>query len=138
MQTVTVRRECDADVDAVRAAMSDVEPFIRAAGFDSVAVDGDEITVRKEFGVTDVELRLERFDDPDTDLAYRQRAGMFEEMVTTYTIFDREDGSEIIAETEFSLDVAVVGELLDATFIKFQRRRELNAQFDWIEDRVAH
>ena len=69
VQTVAVRRESDADVDAVPSTMSNVEPFMRAAGFDSVAVDGDEITVRKEFGVTGVELRLERFDVSDVDFA---------------------------------------------------------------------
>jgi len=42
-------------------------------------------------------------------------------------------GTEVVATIGFALDVGLVGGLLDATIIKRQRRRELNAQFDALE-----
>ena len=57
--------------------------------------------------------------------------------MTTYTVHEHRGGSEVVAETAFSLDVALVGGVLDATFIKFQRRRKLIAQFEWVDDHVG-
>jgi hypothetical protein len=46
-------------------------------------------------------------------------------------------GAEIAATTTFWLAVALVDEMIDGTVIKRQRRKELRAQFDWLEERVA-
>ena len=54
--------------------------------------------------------------DSEADLAYEQTDGFFETMTTG-----------------FALDVALVGQVLDATVIKRQRRSELESQFDWLE-----
>jgi hypothetical protein len=134
MQTVTVTRTLDAPPDEIRDAMLDLEPFTRAAGFDEVDVDGRTIRVANRVGIATIELELAVVDDPDADLAYEQRAGIFESMRTAYTLAPASDGTTVTATTEFALDVAVVGELLDATVIKRQRRKELEAQFDYLEE----
>lgn len=113
--------------------MADIEPFMRAAGFDDVSVDGETIHVANSVGIATIELTLERVDTPETDLAYEQREGIFEEMSTEYVVAATPDGSEVTATTEFALDLAVIGDVLDATVIKRQRRKELTAQFDWLE-----
>ncbi|SDY75892.1 hypothetical protein SAMN05216564_10994 [Halopenitus persicus] len=66
-----------------------------------------------------------------------QQEGIFEAMTTSYTVTAADGGSEVTATTEFALDVAIVGDVLDATVIKRQRRRELEAQFDWLEAQTA-
>jgi hypothetical protein len=38
------------------------------------------------------------------------------------------------ATTEFELGVTVIGDALDSTVIERQRRKELTAQFDWLEE----
>lgn len=43
----------------------------------------------------------------------------------------------VSATTEFQLRAPAVGSLLDATVIKRQRRKELNAQFDHLEEQVG-
>lgn len=134
MQTVTVERAIDAPPAAVRDALSRVQPFVAASGFDRVAVDGDTVEVANDVGVASIELTLELVDDPDADLAYVQTAGIFEEMATTYVVEPTDDGSLVTATTEFALDVAVVGSVLDATVIKRQRRSELESQFDWLAE----
>jgi hypothetical protein len=134
MQTVTVTRTLDAPPDEIRDAMLDLEPFTRAAGFDEVDVDGRTIRVANRVGIATIELELAVVDNPDADLAYEQRAGIFESMRTAYTLAPASDGTTVTATTEFALDVAVVGELLDATVIKRQRRKELEAQFDYLEE----
>jgi hypothetical protein len=133
MQSITVSRTIDASPSAVRSKVHDVEPFIRASGFDTVDVDGDTITVANRMGPTTIELTLAVVDDDSSDFAFEQREGLFDEMRTTYTIESTENGCEITATTEFGIDVALVGGLLDATVIKRQRRNELDAQFDWLE-----
>lgn len=112
--------------------MADLGPFMASAGFDEVAVDGDTLEVANRVGVATIELTLEVIDD-DAHLAYRQRDGIFEEMETRYVVAAADGGSEVTATTEFALDVALVGDVLDATVIKRQRRKELSAQFDWLE-----
>lgn len=136
MKTVTVRHEFDVPSDIVRDAMSDIEPFTRAAGFDEVTLDGDRLQVANNVGITTIELTLELLDLPEVDLAYEQVEGIFDEMRTTYTVTETETGSELLAETEFALDVAVIGDVLDATVIKRQRRKELTAQFDWLDEQI--
>ncbi|MBP1988188.1 SRPBCC family protein [Halolamina salifodinae] len=147
METVSVSREITAPPDAVRERMQDVGPFMRAAGFDEVEVDregqspsgsrpqagdGDQIGLTNGVGIATIELSLELVEDPDAALAYRQVEGIFEEMVTRYTVEPTGSGTQVTAETEFAIDVALVGKLMDATVIKRQRRKELEQQFDWL------
>jgi carbon monoxide dehydrogenase subunit G len=134
MQTVTVTRTIDAPLAAVRDAITDVEPFMRAAGFDEVTVDGDDIHIANRVGIATIELDLERVDAPDAVLAYEQRAGIFESMRTVYHVeaVDAER-ARVEATTDFALDVALVGDLMDATIIRRQRTTELDAQFDHLE-----
>lgn len=136
MQAVTVDRTIDAPPEAVRDALSRVEPFVAASGFDETAVDGDTVEVANRVGVATIELTFELVDDPDADLSYVQTEGIFEEMSTSYVVEPADGGSLVTARTEFALDVAVVGSVLDATVIKRQRRSELESQFDWLESEV--
>jgi len=136
MESITITRTIDAAPADVRAAMADVGPFMAAAGFDDVAVEGETIRVRNRVGIATIELTLERVDDAEHDFAYEQREGLFEEMRTTYTVTAAPAGSEISATTDFALDIALVGDVLDSTVIKRQRRTELEAQFDWLERAV--
>jgi hypothetical protein len=128
-----MRRELDVDRETVRNRIHDVEAFMRAAGFDEVRREGSRVDIANEVGPVTIELELELYDDPDAELAYRQREGIFESMTTTYAVTDAGDATVVEAQTEFALDVAVVGSALDATVIKRQRRRELNAQLDYLE-----
>lgn len=138
MESVTVSRTFAAGPEPLREAMDDLEPFMKAAGFDTVSVDGREIEVANEVGVATIELSLRLREDPQADLAYQQTDGIFEEMWTGYTVTAVADGTAVTATTEFALDVAIVGGVLDSTIIKRQRRKELNAQFDWLESVVAN
>ncbi|MFB6084490.1 MAG: SRPBCC family protein [Halorientalis sp.] len=137
MESVSVSRTFDADPDAVREAMTDVERFMAAAGFDEVTVDGDDMTIVNGFSLAAIELKLALVDRDDAELAYEQDEGIFEEMWTTYEVEPVDDGTRVTATTEFALDVAVVGAVLDATVIERQRRRELTTQFDWLERTVS-
>jgi uncharacterized radical SAM superfamily Fe-S cluster-containing enzyme len=136
MESVTANRTVPGSVSSVREAMLELEPFTRAAGFDEVSVDGRTIHVANDVGLTEISLELEVLADTDTTLAYEQRDGIFEEMWTRYTVDETANGTEVTATTEFALDVAVVGSVLDATVIKRQRRKELEAQFDYLEEAV--
>ena len=133
MATVAVERTIDADPDAVRERMHAVEAFVRAAGFDEVWRDGDRVEVANRVGPVEIELVLELYNDPDADVAYRQVAGIFERMTTTYALDESDGGTAVTARTEFAVDAAVVGSVLDATVISRQRRHELNAQLDYLE-----
>ncbi|QKY20075.1 SRPBCC family protein [Halolamina sp. CBA1230] len=137
MNSVSVSREIAAPPDAIRERMQDVGAFMRAAGFDEVVVEGDRMELENGVGIATIELTLELVDEPGTALAYRQRDGIFEEMVTRYTLAETESGTEVTAETEYAIDVALVGKLLDSTVIERQRRRELEQQFDWLERELA-
>jgi hypothetical protein len=134
MEDITVRRTLDSPPEAVGDAMLNLEPFMKAAGFDQVEVENDLIYVANQVGIATIELTLEIVDDPDADLSYVQREGIFEEMRTTYIVEPTATGTEISATTQFALDVAIVGNVLDSTIIKRQRRKELTAQFDWLEE----
>jgi len=133
MEEVTVTRWLDVSPEAVRDTIRDVGPFMEAAGFDEVTVEDGTIHITNMVGILTMELALAVLEDADAALAYEQRDGMFESMRTTYEVAGTDDGSTVTATTEFALDVALVGEVLDATVIKRQRRRELTAQFDWLE-----
>lgn len=139
MDSVTLSRHLNAEPAAVRERIRDVEPLMRAGGFDEVVVDGDRVEITNRVGIATIELGLELFEDPDAVLAYRQREGegVFEEMVTNYTATPGDGGTIVTASTEFAVDVGLVGELLDATVISRQRRREIEAQFDWLEAELA-
>ncbi|MFB6184143.1 MAG: SRPBCC family protein [Haloarculaceae archaeon] len=134
MQTVSVTRTIDADRDAVEAAMLDVEPFMEAAGFDAVRLDGDALHIENGVGLATIELDLTIVDREGAVLAYVQDDGIFREMETRYTVADTADGVEVEATTTFAVDIDLVGMLLDATVIKRQRRKELTAQFDYLDD----
>jgi hypothetical protein len=133
MESVSVTRTFEASPERIREAMADVEQFMTAAGFDEVHVDGDDLTIVNGFGIAAIELALTIVDRPDAELAYEQADGIFEEMLTTYAVSADDGDTRVTATTDFELDVAVVGAVLDATVIKRQRRRELTTQFDWLE-----
>jgi len=133
MNSVTLWRTIDAPPTVVRESMNELDQFMRASGFDEVHVDGETVRVANEMGIATIELTLELVDRPDADLAYEQRKGIFEEMRTAYTVTSDPNGSEVVATTEFALDVAIIGDVLDSTVIKRQRRKELTAQVDWLE-----
>ncbi|MFB6137216.1 MAG: SRPBCC family protein [Halobacteriaceae archaeon] len=137
MASVTVSRVIDADVDDVVAAMNDVEPFVRSAGFDEVRYDGAEIRVAKDMGPMRIELTLAEADDPDAAVVHVQREGIFEHMRTEYRVAEVDGRVEVTGETEFALDAAVVGPVLDATVIRRVRRTELNNQFDYLQERAG-
>ncbi|GAA0727355.1 MULTISPECIES: SRPBCC family protein [Halorubrum] len=134
MNSVTLSRTIDAPPTVVRESMNELDQFMRASGFDEVHVDGETVRVANEMGIATIELTLELVDRPDADLAYEQRKGIFEEMRTAYTVTSDPNGSEVVATTEFALDVAIIGDVLDSTIIKRQRRKELTAQVDWLEE----
>lgn len=136
MNSVTLSRTIDAPPTVVRESMNELEQFMRPSGFDEVHVDGETVRVANEVGIATIELTLTLVDRPDADLAYEQREGIFEEMRTAYTVTPVPNGSEVVATTEFALDIAIVGDVLDSTVIKRQRRQELAAQFDWLEEVV--
>lgn len=48
METVTVTDTLDADIDRIRAAVTDVGPFMRAAQFDEVSVDGSVVRITNQ------------------------------------------------------------------------------------------
>lgn len=133
MKTVTVGRTIDGDPDRVRAAISDVGPFMRAANFSDVTVDGDVVHISNHVGLATIELTLEVVADAHAVLAYEQRDGIFDAMTTRYTLAETTDGVEVEATTEFAVQARLVGPLLDATVVSRQRRKELNAQFDYLE-----
>ncbi|MEF8851735.1 MAG: SRPBCC family protein [Haloarculaceae archaeon] len=137
MQSITVSRRVDAPPDRVREAMADLEGFMLGAGFTDVTVGGDEIHLENRVGLATVTLDLRVVERPDAALAYEQADGFFETMDTEYTLEAVDGGTEISATTEFALDVALVGQVLDATVIKRQRRHELESQFDWLESEVG-
>lgn len=137
MESVSVSRRFDAGPDRVREAMADLEAFMRGAGFTDVTVDGDDLHIENRVGLATVELDLRVCDRPGAALAYEQREGVFERMETVYTVEAVDGGTEVTATTEFELDVALVGAVLDATVVARQRRHELETQFDWLASRVT-
>lgn len=137
MNSVTVRRSYEADPATVRSVMNDTEPFMQAGGFDEATVSGSVVELTNQVGIATLSLTLDLVEDSDATLAYEQREGIFETMRTTYAVEPRGDGCEVVATTTFAIDVALVGPLMDATVIKRQRRKELDAQFDWIADQVG-
>ena len=136
METVSLSRSFEGDVEAVREAMLDLGPFMEAAGFDEVAVDGGEMRITNHVGLLTIELDL-RCIETEGVLAYEQTDGIFEAMTTRYTLDAGEGTVTVTATTDFALDVSVVGSILDGTIISRQRRKELTAQFDYLESVAA-
>ncbi|MFD1645814.1 SRPBCC family protein [Haloarchaeobius litoreus] len=135
MNTVTLSRSIDAPAETVREAMADLQAFTEAAGFDDVAVDGDEVVITNHVGLLELQLELVvTVDEPDR-LVLDQRDGIFESMETRYTVTGDTESCEVTAETDFALDVAIVGAVLDATVIERQRSAELTRQLDWLQER---
>lgn len=132
MESITLSRTFAAPPEAIRTLVEDVEPFMRAAGFSTVEVEGDDLTISKGFALARIKLELTLLDEPDTVLAYEQREGIFEEMWTGYTLEEVDDGCRLTVTTDFELDIAGVGAILDATIIKRERTKELTAQFDYL------
>ena len=138
MKRVRVSRTVDADSETLSSAIADVGPFMRAAGFDEVTVDGESVSITNHVGLLTIELDLRLLDDPDAVLAYEQVDGIFEVMETRYELAPDSDArTTVTATTTFALDVSIVGPLLDGTIIRRQRRRELTAQFDYLESLVG-
>jgi len=134
MQSVTVTRDVDVPPDVVRKRIADVPSFMRAAGFDDVAVDGDRMRIANTVGwLFEIELDLQMVERDDAVLAYEQRDGIFEAMTTAYWVDEGVGGSTVRATTEFALDVAYAGPAFDATVVQRQRRAEITKQFDYLE-----
>ena len=137
MATVTVTRTVDAPQAAVRAVMEDIESFVRAGGFDEVTVEDGQIHLVNSVGLATLELTADLVDS-DAVLAYEARESIFETMHTSYRLDDAgAAGTRVEATTTFELDVSLVGELLDATVVSRQRRRELVGQLDYLESAVG-
>ena len=136
METVSLSRRFDTDPETLRALITDVEPFMYGADFDTVDREGTTLTLENSVGLATIELEVELVDDPDAALAYEHRDGVFKEMTTRYELTGRGDHTELTATTDFEVDVALVGLILDATVIKRQRRRELTAQFEYLADEI--
>jgi len=136
METVSVSRTIPGSKAEIAAAMRDLEPFMKAAGFDEVTVDGEEFTIENSVGLLSISLDL-RLVDRDADLAYEQVEGIFETMETRYVLEDAVDGTTVLATTDFALDASLVGPILDSTIISRQRRKELTDQFDYLEATVS-
>jgi len=136
MATVSLSRRFDAAPETLRERITDVESFMYGADFDAVDRTGTTLTLENSVGLATIELEVELVDDPDAVLAYEHRDGIFEEMTTRYELTPRGDHTELTATTDFEVDVALVGLILDATVIKRQRRRELAAQFDYLAETI--
>lgn len=137
MERVSLTRTVPADPETVTALITDVAPFMRAAGFDGVTVEGDDLGITNRVGLFEIELDLEIVES-DAVLRYEQRQGIFEEMMTEYTVEAVDGGTDVTATTEYNaLDLPVLGEMIDSTVISRQRTKELNNQFDWLVDQVS-
>ncbi|MFB6312250.1 MAG: SRPBCC family protein [Salinirussus sp.] len=134
MARVVVERSIATPLDRVKSAITDVESFLRSAGFDSVAVDGDSIVIKNHVGLLTIRLDCRLVTDDGALLAYEQIDGIFDAMHTRYTVETASDERvTVVGETTFTLDARFLGPLLDATVVSRQRRRELEAQFDYLE-----
>lgn len=133
MNSVSLSRSVDRSVQSVREEMADLEAFTEAAGFDEVVAEGDRVSITNHVGLLELSLDLVVVEDEPETLVLEQTDGIFESMTTRYTVTGDTDSCEVTAETEFALDVAIVGQVLDATVIERQRTRELENQLDWLE-----
>ncbi|WP_424002900.1 SRPBCC family protein [Haloarcula salina] len=136
MERVSLTRTVDADPETVTDLVTDVEPFMRAAGFDDVTVEGDTVVIKNHVGLFQIELVVELI-ETEAVLTYEQREGIFESMTTDYTVEAVDGGTEVTATTEYTaLDLPVLGTMIDSTIVSRQRSKELNRQFDWLDEQV--
>jgi hypothetical protein len=144
MESISLSREIAASSDAVRDRILDLEAFMSAAEFDEVTVTGPEfdgeratggsIEIANTVGFLRIELSLAVLDQPGSILAYEQRDGIFETMTTEYQLTENSGKTTVTVTTDFALDASFVGPIFDATVIKRQRRREIEHQFDYLQD----
>ena len=138
MERISISRHFDADPQTVRAAIDETAAFMRGAGFDAVRYDDGDLYIGNRVGLFEIELELDVVPDDEAVLAYEQREGVFESMRTEYHVAAEDGGTTVTAMTDYEmLDLAVVGTLLDASVVRRQRRKELEAQFDWLAEQVA-
>ncbi|MFB6183457.1 MAG: SRPBCC family protein [Haloarculaceae archaeon] len=135
MESLTVSRTLDATVDDVADVMGDTESFVRASGYDEVRTEGGRLHIENRVGIANLEL-VARIVEEGPSLEYVQEEGIFEAMRTAYAVEEDDDGVTVTARTEFAVDAGIVGEFLDATVVKRQRRKELTTQLDYLEAHV--
>ncbi|MFQ3294943.1 MAG: hypothetical protein ACI8VE_002024 [Natrialbaceae archaeon] len=136
MASVTRSRFLQADPESIeRLITDDVLGFIRAAGFDSVTVDGENINVERRLGLATLSLTLRPIETDDATLAFEQESGLFERMTMRYVTEPTDDGTELVAKTEFTLG-GVTGSVLDDTMVRRQRTNEIEDQFDYVEREI--
>ncbi|NHN49852.1 SRPBCC family protein [Halostella sp. JP-L12] len=144
MKTVSVSRTADVSPELAVDRLRDLDALMDAAGFDEVHVDGDRVRVVNHVSLATMELTVSVIES-DAALAYEQVDGIFEEMVTRYEVTESQGGDEsggagderegattLTATTEFAVGAGPLGDLLDATIIARQRRRELTAQLAYL------
>jgi len=144
MQSVSFSREIAAPEETVREAILDLEAFMLGAEFDEVSVidatveggraTGGRLDIANGVGLLRIELELAVVDRPGAVLAYEQRDGIFETMTTEYRLAEGPGGTTVSVRTEFALEASFVGPIFDATVIKRQRRREIESQFEHLQD----
>lgn len=138
MERISISRHFDADPQTVRDLIDETEAFMLGAGFDEVRYDDGDLHIGNRVGLFEIELELDVVPDDEAALAYEQREGVFESMRTEYHVAAEDGGTTVTAVTDYEmLDLAVVGSLLDASVVRRQRRKELEAQFDWLAEQVA-
>lgn len=133
MASVTRSRFFQHDPTAVeRVITADVPAFIRAAGYDSVSVDGERVGIERRLGLATLSLTLRPIQDDDATLAFEQESGVFDEMTMYYAVEPTGEGTQLMAKTEFTLG-GVTGSVLDETVVRRQRTSEIEAQFDYVD-----
>lgn len=137
MESVTVSRRLDAPPAAVREVVEDVEPFMAAGGFTDVTVEGARVDIENRLGLATLRLELEIVRNEDGVLLLEQRAGLFDHMMTRYSVSEDGEGSRLSATTEFELGGSLIGKAMDSWVVRRQRVSELESQFDYVEEQVA-
>ena len=136
MAHVTATRTFSVPPAVVRSVIDrDLESFVGAGGFDSVAVSGELIEVVRDLGLATLELTVRVDRDTDVFLAYDAVEGIFERMRTEYSVGSASEGARLSAQTEFSLG-GIFGRALDTTLVSTQRKREFEDQFDYLESQL--
>jgi hypothetical protein len=137
MATVSLSRALQADPETVESALTDdVEALMESAGFDSVTVEDDIVSIERRLGLATLSLSLRQMDGADAALTFEQTEGVFEEMSMTYSVEPTTEGCELRGRTTFTLG-GVAGSVLDETLVRRQRTGELEDQFDYIEQTVT-
>lgn len=136
MTEVTLSRDLPVPPEVVEECITgDLLAFVEASGFDEVTATADAFVVTRHIGMATLELTL-AVRESDALCYLEQTEGIFDEMWTEYTVEPTEEGSRITATTGFTLG-GVLGPILDGTMISMQRKKEFEAQFDYLERTVA-